>query len=349
MTSHATKSLLSVLGGTPLHPPPIWLMRQAGRYLPEYRALRAEAGSFLSLCFDPEKAARVTLQPIERFGFDAAILFADILLVPMALGQKLWFEEGEGPRLAPVTNATELDGLDITQISERLAPIYETVQRVKDGLDEKTAFIGFAGAPWTVATYMIAGRGTPNQAPAKLKAYQDPGFVRALMDVLVEATIDYLDAQIAAGCEVIQLFDTWAGGLPPALIDELVIMPTQRIVTGLKSRQPQVPIIGFPRGLGTQIGRYASETGIDGLGLGTGESITVARKLVGPKLALQGNLDPLALLAGGDALEMAVKQLLKETKGTLSIFNLGHGILPQTPPEHVARLIELVRDSRVCQ
>lgn len=336
----ATKPLLDVLGGRTLDPPPVWLMRQAGRYLPEYRAVRAKAGSFLDLCYNPELAAEVTLQPVRRFGFDAAILFADILLVPHALGVDVRFEEGEGPCLSPVSQKSALDGLRFDE--RRLAAVYETVRRVKQELPPKVALIGFAGASWTVATYMIAGRGTADQAHAKLLAYRDPDLVDALIDRLVHATANYLSAQVDAGAEVLQLFDTWAGGLAKPLFDRLVIAPTRRLVTEVKVRHPDVPIIGFPRGIGLRLPAYVENTGVDAVGIATGDDLRQLRALM-PRVCVQGGLDPLALVAGGEALRTGVAGLLAAAKGHPYIFNLGHGILPETPPEHVAELVKLVR------
>ena len=337
------RRMLQVLNGTPLDPPPVWLMRQAGRYLPEYRRVREQAGSFLDLCFNPELAAEVTLQPIRRFGFDASILFADILLVPHAVGQNLWFETGEGPRLTPVTSAAELSALSAAEASERLSPVMETVERLRRDLPAETTLIGFAGAPWTVATYMIAGRGSPDQADAKLAAYRDPGFVDGLLDLLVEVTADYLSAQVEAGCDVLQIFDTWAGGLSPSLMERCVLDPTKALIARVKARHPEVPVIGFPRAIGWWMGVYVRETGIDALGLGTGENVTECLKTLPPGLPVQGNLDPLVLLSGGDSLKEAVLGIKAAMGDRPYIFNLGHGILPPTPPDHVEELLRLVR------
>jgi len=342
--AEAYKPLLEVLAGKALDPPRIWLMRQAGRYLPEYRALRSKAGSFLDLCFNPEFAAEVTLQPIRRFGFDGAILFADILLVPYGLGQKLWFAEGEGPRLEPLTNSTALARLQRESMLSRVAPVFETVRRVKAALPREVALIGFAGAPWTVATYMIAGRGTPDQAPAIEAARRDPAFYGALNNLLVASTIEYLGAQIEAGAEVIQLFDTWAGSVPSDLFDSLVIEPAQKIVAALRSKYPLVPIIGFPRNIGMQIHDYAERTGVTAVSLSSADALQAIGGFA-PGLILQGGLDPAALVAGGEMLENGVERLLRAVHGRPYIFNLGHGIVPQTPPENVARLVELIRQS----
>ncbi|MFZ1990896.1 MAG: uroporphyrinogen decarboxylase [Alphaproteobacteria bacterium] len=345
MAGNVSKPLLRVLAGEALVPPPIWLMRQAGRYLPEYRALRAKAGSFLDLCFNPEFAAEVTLQPIRRFNFDAAILFADILLVPYGLGQKLWFEEGEGPRLEPITSSEALKRLQPEKVLERVAPVFETVRRVRAALSKEVALIGFAGAPWTVTTYMIAGRGTPDQAPAREAARSDPAFFAALNALLVDATVSYLDAQIRAGAEMIQLFDTWAGSVPADLFETLVIQPTAEIVNALRKRHPRVPVIGFPRNAGAQLQTYAERTGVSAVSLSSSDVMAALANF--PRgIALQGGLDPLALVEGGETLENATRQLLNAARGRPYIFNLGHGIVPQTPPENVARLVELVRSAR---
>lgn len=340
------KPLLRVLSGESLAKPPLWLMRQAGRYLPEYRATRTRAGGFLDLCYSPEFAAEVTLQPIRRFGFDAAILFADILLVPHALGQRLEFLEGEGPRLEPVTTSKDMAGLRLDGLTDRLQPVFETLERVKAALPASTTLIGFAGAPWTVATYMIAGAGTNDQAPAKRLAYQEPEVFDRLLDLITEATIAYLSRQAQAGAEVLQIFDTWAGGVSPALMERAVLQPIREIVTRLRTDHPDVKIIAFPRGIGSWLPRFSSEVTVDGLSLGTGEDVSSIQKAMPRPVALQGNLDPLVLVAGGPALDAAVKRLLDEMRGQPYIFNLGHGILPETPIDHVMRLVHLVREAR---
>ncbi|MGB0919815.1 MAG: uroporphyrinogen decarboxylase [Alphaproteobacteria bacterium] len=338
-----TKPILDVLAGNRLDPPPLWMMRQAGRYLKEYLAVRAEAGSFLELCYDSDKAAEVTLQPIRFFEMDAAILFADILLVPQAMGGKLWFAEGEGPRFEPVTTAQAIEGLSAGDPDGVLKPVYETVSKVKAGLPQETALIGFAGAPWTVATYLVAGRGTPDQAPARKLAHDDPALMDLLIDKIVGATIPYLKNQIAAGAEVIQLFDSWASYLAPRDFERLVIRPTLKIVKALKADYPETPIIGFPRGAGTAIGAYARETGVDAIGLDTGVDPQGVNALLPKGLPVQGALDPLALRAGGAALEDGVKACLQGFAERPHIFNLGHGIVLDTPREHVARAVALVR------
>jgi uroporphyrinogen decarboxylase len=338
------RRFLRPFAGEAVSPPPIWLMRQAGRYLPEYGAVRTKAGGFLDLCYTPALAAEVTLQPIRRYGFDAAILFSDILVVPDALGQKVAFVEGEGPRLDPVRSAVDLGRLSRDATRPKFALVSETVARLRQDLPRETALIGFCGAPWTVASYMVEGQGSPDQRAARLWAYRDPvGFGR-LIDLLVEASIEYLSGQVQAGADVLQIFDTWAGALPPVEFEAWVVAPTRRIVSEVRARHPKVPIIGFPRGAGGKIERYIVETGVQGVGCDTGmeaEHMRILAKSMGA--VVQGNLDPLALVAGGEALERQTVGLLKELAGVPYIFNLGHGIVPETPPEHVERLVALVR------
>jgi uroporphyrinogen decarboxylase len=336
-------ALVATLAGKAPTPPPVWLMRQAGRYLPEYRAVREKAGGFLDLCYTPALAAEVTLQPIRRFGFDAAILFSDILVVPDALGQRVTFAEGEGPRLDPIRAAADLSRLDPKRTADTFARVYETVARVRGELAPETALIGFCGAPWTVATYMVAGEGSADQADARLWAYRDPAGFAQLIDTLVETSIVYLDGQVAAGADALQIFDTWAGALPEPEFERWVVAPTARIVTELKRRHPHVPIIGFPRGAGAKAERYLEATGVNGLGCDTSVPLAAMRKLADRGVAVQGNLDPLLLVAGGAALEARVRDTLEAMRGAPFIFNLGHGIVPQTPPEHVGRLVALVR------
>lgn len=338
-----TKPLLRVLAGERQAVPPVWLMRQAGRYLPEYRAVREKAGGFLDLCFNPELAAEVTLQPVRRFGFDAAILFSDILVVPLSLGRKVEFLAGEGPKLEPLTDA---DG--VKRLAERIdgavvAPVLETVRRVRGGLDDKTALIGFCGAPWTVATYMVAGEGTPDQAPARMFAYRDPGTFSALIDHLVTASIEYLVGQLNAGAECVQIFDTWAGVLPEAEFARWSIAPTKRIVDGVRTQVKGARIIGFPRGAGAKLARYVGETGVDAVGLDWTQDLAYARDTIQPLKPVQGNVDPVALLAGGAALDREVDTVMQALAGGPFIFNLGHGILPQTPIAHVERMLKRVR------
>ena len=338
MTSKPFLRLLE--NSQPPETPPIWLMRQAGRYLPEYRATRETAGGFLDLCYNPALAEEVTLQPIRRYGFDASILFADILLIPQALGQKLWFETGEGPRLTPIMDAPTLDGSDIMAT---LAPVIETVGRLSKSLPAETTLIGFAGAPWTVATYMVAGRGTPDQAPARELAERQPEAFQAIIDVLVEATIEYLHAQVLAGAEVVQLFESWAGSLTGAAFERWCIEPVAKIVQGLRGRGVSVPIIGFPRAADHDMADYVARTACQILGLDTfADRKSLAANL--PKeIILQGNLDPLTLVEGGAKLDAAIDEILQDFEGRRFVFNLGHGIVPQTPPEHVAQLVNRIR------
>ncbi len=338
------RRFLAPFGGLSIDPPPVWLMRQAGRYLPEYRAVRAKAGSFLNLCYSPALAAEVTLQPIRRYGFDAAILFSDILVVPDALGQKVEFVEGEGPRLEPVRTTAELARLDKSATRAKYEIVCETVARLRQDLPHETALIGFCGAPWTVATYMAAGRGTPDQADARLWAYRDPQGFGRLIDLLTETSIEYLSMQISAGADALQIFDTWAGSLPPRGFSAWVVEPTRRIVEAVRGRHPQVPVIGFPRGAGQKIGAYAKLTGVQGIGCDTGMDVGDMAELARTQqVVVQGNLDPLALVAGGREMELQVRALLRSLRGVPHVFNLGHGIVPETPPENVARLVDLVR------
>ena len=338
-----TPSLLRALAGKSGNPPPIWLMRQAGRYLPEYRELRATAGSFLDLCYNPELASRVTLQPIERFGFDAAILFSDILVVPDALGQDVKFVEGEGPVLEPIVDRDGLQKLSRDDFMAHLAPVFETVRQVRSSLDDSVTLIGFCGAPWTVATYMVGGRGSPDQAAARSFAYRDPeGFV-SLMDLLVEVSIEYLCAQIDAGAQAVQLFDSWAGNLPDDQFATWCVTPAKRIVDGVRSHAPDVPIIGFPRAVGPLYTEFIDQTGVNGVSCDTSLPLAFIRDELQSRATVQGNLDPLLLVSGGDALDRRVDEILEALSGGPFIFNLGHGIVPQTPPEHVAQLVERIR------
>ena len=335
------KPLLAVLSGGKTERKPIWLMRQAGRYLPEYRELRAAKGGFLALATDSDAAAEITLQPIRRFGFDGAILFSDILIVPWALGQDLAFTAGEGPRLSPPLAAAALEAL--APAPERFQPIYRTVEKVKAALPAETTFLGFAGSPWTVATYMIAGQGSREQAEARGYAYRDPQAFAAIIAAIETATVDYLSGQIEAGVEAIQLFDSWAGSLAPDQFEQWVIAPTARIVAALKARHPDVPVIGFPKGAGGKLGAYARETGVDAIGLDETVDPRWALRELPEGLPVQGNLDPLALLAGGAALEKVVGRILSAFEGRPHIFNLGHGIIKETPIAHVEHLLALVR------
>ncbi len=339
------KLILDVLNGGSRKPPPVWLMRQAGRYLPEYRALREKAGGFLDLVFNPELAAKVTLQPIRRFGFDAAILFSDILVVPHALGQTVTFAAGEGPLLDPIKDRTDFERLTSAIDHQVLAPVYETIRRVKADLPPGVTLLGFCGAPWTVATYMVAGHGTPDQAPARLFAYRDAAAFDVLMDVLVEASASYLVRQFQAGADAVQIFDTWAGVLSPEQFARWCIAPTKRIVTMVRLQVPTAKIIGFPRGAGSQLPRYVAETGVDAAGLDWMIDRDFAREHVQGSVPVQGNLDPLVLLAGGIALDRAVDAVLDAFAGGPFIFNLGHGILPETPIVHVEQMLKRVRGS----
>ncbi len=338
------KKLLRVLNGEALDVPPIWLMRQAGRYLPEYLETRTKAGSFLELCYTPELAEEVTLQPIRRFGFDAAILFADILLVPQALGMDLWFAEGEGPRLAWPGDSRNLGALrPADEIDETLGPVYETVRRLSGSLPDDVTLIGFAGAPWTVATYMAAGRGTPDQGPARRWIYDDPSGFSRLIDVLTEATIAYLCRQIEAGAEVVKLFDSWAGALTPGAFRRFSVEPAHRIGQAIAQRHPGVPVIGFPRGAGVMYEEFARATGVQGIALDQQMPLDWARRAL-PGVALQGNLDPILMVVGGDPLKDAAKRIVGEMAGAPHIFNLGHGITPDASPAHVEQLLQSVRN-----
>lgn len=334
---------LRALSGEKTTIPPLWLMRQAGRYLPEYREVRSKAGGFLELCYNPAFATEVTLQPIRRFGFDAAILFSDILVVPHALGQKVWFAEGEGPKLEALADAGDLAKLDEELNLERLAPVFETVERVRAALPAETALIGFCGAPWTVASYMLAGKGTPDQAPARLVAYSDPVFLDRLIERLIEASIVYLSRQIDAGAQVVQVFESFASALPPGLIEKLSFTPLRRIVAGVKAKHPQAKVILFARGAGPRLEGLAQSSGADGIGLDWGVDPRWAAATLNPEVTLQGNLDPLALIAGGEALQRDVAAIREAMSERPFIFNLGHGIQPQTPVAHVEQLVKLVR------
>jgi uroporphyrinogen decarboxylase len=340
------KRLLRTLGGEAVWPPPVWLMRQAGRYLPEYRAVRAGVKDFVALCTTPDLAAEVTLQPIRRYGFDAAILFSDILMLPWALGHGLEFKEGEGPVLPKLRDEAGLAALDPSRVADRVAPIMETVRRVRSGLLSEgfadTTLIGFAGAPFTVACYMVEGGGSKDFAHVRGMAYAQPALFQRLMDVLTEATVDYLSAQVEAGAEVLMLFDSWAGVLSPSLFRAHCIAPATRIVTALRERHPDVPVIGFPRLAGMMAREYTA-TGVNCVGVDTGSDIGAVAAMLPAHIAVQGNLDPLAVVAGGRAMTTEVAAILDAMRGRPFIFNLGHGIVPQTPPQHVAALLELVR------
>jgi uroporphyrinogen decarboxylase len=341
------KSILQVLTGYQQKVPPVWMMRQAGRYLPEYRAIREKVPKFLDLCFNPELATEVTLQPIRRFGFDAAILFSDILVIPHALGQKVEFAAGEGPRLeaidAPLALTRLSDKMDLEEKLEVLAPVYETVKRVRAALPAETTLLGFCGAPWTVATYMIAGRGTPDQAPARIFAYRWPEAFSALIDQLVDVSAGYLVRQLRAGADAVQIFDTWAGVLAPEEFAKWCIAPARRIVELVRAEVPDAKLIGFPRGVGASLAVYARDVPVDAVGLDWMIDKNFARDEVQSLKPVQGNLDPLALLAGGDALDRGVDAVLAAFAAKPLIFNLGHGILPETPIAHVEQMLKRVR------
>ena len=337
-----TRPLLAVLKGERRDPPPVWLMRQAGRYLPEYRDLRARKGGFLELAYDSEAAAEITLQPIRRFGFDGAILFSDILVIPHALGQDLRFEAGEGPRLSPTLVDHQLDAL--TRTPERLLPIYQTIRNVRAGLPAQTTFLGFAGSPWTVATYMVAGQGSKEQAETRRMAYRDPAAFGAIVDALIEATADYLSNQIDAGVDAVQLFDSWSGSLAPREFERWVIAPTVELVKRIKARHPHVPVIGFPKGAGGKLPAYARETGVDAVGLDETVDPVWADANLPANLPVQGNLDPLALIAGGERLAEAIDMIRGAFPERPHVFNLGHGILPDTPIAHVEALLARLRN-----
>ncbi len=335
-------ALLRVLDGETLERPPIWIMRQAGRYLPEYRELRTRAKSFLDFCYSPALATEAVMQPLRRFPLDAAILFSDILVVPDALGQKVWFVEGEGPRLAPLIPQDVWDFVDPEKAIQRLAPVYEAVERIKAAIPDDVALIGFAGAPWTVATYMLQGRGG-DKDEARRTIYLRPSDVDALLGLLVETTAQHLAAQVKAGADCLQIFESWAEGLPPAQFKQVVIEPTRRLVARLRELGVTAPVIGFPRGAGAQIGAYAHETGVHALGVDTQTPAAFAIGAAPKGMPLQGNLDPQTLVAGGAALDRAVEDVLASFKGAPHIFNLGHGITPEASPENVARLVALVK------
>jgi len=341
MMTPISKPLLSVLKGAKTDTLPLWLMRQAGRYLPEYRALRAEKGGFLELVHDSAAAAEVTLQPIRRFGFDGAILFSDILVIPHALGQDLWFEAGEGPRLAPKLVDIGLSALQ--RAPERLSPVIETVRQVKAALPPQTTFLGFAGSPWTVATYMVAGQGSREQAETRRFAYRDPKAFGEIITAIADLTVEYLSDQIEAGVDAVQLFDSWSGSLSPRQFEHWVIAPTERIISKLKARHPQAVVIGFPKGAGGKLPAYAREVGADAIGLDETVDPNWAHQNLPKDVPVQGNLDPLALITGGDTLDQAITRIIDAFRDRPHIFNLGHGILPDTPIAHVEALVARIR------
>ena len=344
-----TKKLLSVLAGETVWPPPVWLMRQAGRYLPEYRAVRANVRDFIALCTTPDLAAEVTLQPIRRYGFDAAILFSDILILPWALGQGLQFKEGEGPVMPPIRDDAGFRALSQDRLMDKTAPIMETVREVRAGLKKEgfdnTALIGFAGAPFTVACYMVEGSGSRDFAATRTLAYQNPALFDGIMDLVTDATVKYLAAQIEAGAETVMLFDSWAGVLAPSQFRKYVIAPARKIVAALRDMYPYVPVIGFPRMAGLILEEYAADTGVAAVGIDTAVDIGRAAAMLPKTVAVQGNLDPLVLVAGGESMRNDARAVLDAMRDRPFIFNLGHGIVPQTSPEHVGELIELIRAS----
>lgn len=335
--------MLRALRGEITERPPVWLMRQAGRYLPEYRETRKQAGGFLELCYTPELAVEVTLQPIRRYGFDASILFSDILVVPHGLGQKVWFEEGEGPKLAPLERPDALDGLRLEGMVERLAPVYETVRGLSAALPPETTLIGFSGAPWTLATYMLEGGTSKQFVTCKRWALAEPEAFGRLIDLLEQAVVEHLSAQAAAGAEVLQIFDSWAGALPVRALRQWSLEPLKRIVAALKARHPGVPVILFPRGAGLLYLDFAAESGAEGLSLDSNLPPVWAAEALSPQVTLQGNLDPLYLVAGGSAMEAAAEEIVSAFENRPFIFNLGHGVVPQTPPENVERLLKVIR------
>jgi uroporphyrinogen decarboxylase len=346
LTENSKKPLLDVLGGQKRSPPPIWMMRQAGRYLPEYREVRAKAGGFLDLCFTPDFAVEVTLQPIRRFGFDAAIIFSDILVLPYALGRDVRFEVGEGPRLDPLDTPQKVAAMATEADFGKLEPVHEALRRVRRELAGNVTLIGFCGAPWTVATYMVAGQGTPDQAPARIMAYRHPEAFSRIIDALVENSIEYLVGQLKAGADCVQIFDTWAGVLPPREFLRWSIAPTARIVEGVRAKIPDARIIGFPRGAGALLPAYIGATRVDAVSIDWAAEPSLIRERVQNRVAVQGNLDPLALIAGGTALERAIDDVLSNYGQGRLIFNLGHGILPETPIAHVEQMVKRVRDFR---
>jgi uroporphyrinogen decarboxylase len=339
------KPLLKALAGQSSDRPPVWLMRQAGRYLPEYRALRAKAPSFVEFCLTPEMAIEVTLQPVRRFGMDGAIIFADILLIPHALGQTVGFVQNEGPKLESIRDAAGVAKLSAARVAEILAPVMQTIKGVGAALPADVTLIGFAGAPWTVATYMIEGQGKTEFENCRRLMWTEPKLFAALMDKLVDATAAYLIAQAEAGAEALQIFDTWAGAVPAPLFETAVVEPTARIIKAVKAAFPSIPIIGFPRAAASHLATYAARTGVDAVGVDHFTGLAFARHAVGDKIALQGNLDPMLLLAGGEAMERDARRILGAAKGKPFVFNLGHGVMQPTPPDHVARLIEIVKSS----
>lgn len=344
MASASTKPILSVLSGHAQTVPPVWLMRQAGRYLPEYREIRARARDFLDFCYTPSLATEATLQPIRRYGFDGAILFADILLILDAMGLGVRFAAGEGPLVEAIQGPADLEKVAPETVRDRLSPVYETVRRVRAGLPEETTLIGFAGSPWTVALYAIEGRGGTDKKTAKLWAHQRPAELAAVLDRIADATIAYLTAQVDAGAQVLMLFESWAEGLPDNVFRDIVIGPNRRIVAGLRAAGVRVPVIGFPRGAGAMLGEFHAGSGVDAVGLDTAAVPAHVMASLPAGVAVQGHLDPLLLIAGGEALDQRVRALKQAYAGRPHIFNLGHGILPETPPENVERMLRVLRE-----
>ena len=347
MMNRQIKPLLQVLGGQTSRRPPFWFMRQAGRYLPEYRALRAKAPNFLTFCYTPELAVEATLQPLRRFHMDAAILFSDILVIPDALGQAVSFREGEGPVLDPIRKPGELERLGNGDVLAHLEPVFATVRGVRQALPEDIALIGFAGAPWTVATYMVEGRSGADFVTVKRWSEEDAAGFGRMIDLLVDATASYLLAQIEAGAEVVQIFDSWAGVLSPQGFERWVMKPTKELVSRIKARFPETPVIGFPRGAGKLYERYVRDTGVDAVGLDTNVPLDFAAETLQAHVAVQGNLSPALLVKGKGEMEEEARRILSRLSNGPFVFNLGHGIVPTTPPEHVAQLSDLVRDWRV--
>lgn len=340
------KLFLKTLKGELTERVPFWFMRQAGRYLPEYMALRAEAGSFLDLCYNPGFATEVTLQPIRRFSMDAAILFSDILVIPHALGQDLAFKVGEGPVLTPVNNLEKLEALSMDRLHDHLSPVYQTVSNLSERLPENVALIGFAGAPWTVATYMVGGRGSKDQADTRLMAYQDRETFTKLIDLLVRSTSEYLIKQVDHGAEALQIFDSWSGSLPADEFITWCVEPMQKIVENIRAAHPDIPIIGFPKGAGAKIKNYINKTKVNAVSIDTSMSTSWVRDSIQPLCTVQGNLDPLLLVGGGAPLEKAVYHILDHLKDGAHVFNLGHGIIPQTPPENVKMVSDIILNYR---
>ncbi|MFC7292343.1 uroporphyrinogen decarboxylase [Hirschia litorea] len=341
--SQSEKKLLETLKGRIYEHPPVWMMRQAGRHLPEYLELRSRAKDFLDFCYSPSLATEATLQPIRRYGMDGAILFADILLILDAMGRNVRFVAGEGPKVDPAERASDLDKFPIETLLDRMSPVYETVSRVKTQLPSETTLIGFAGAPWTVAVYAIEGKGGTDKSKARLKAYQEPDDLDAMLDILVETTAHYLKAQADAGADALMVFDSWAEGLSENSMERLVVKPTEKLIERVRELGVTQPIIGFPRGSGAMLGRYAEQTGVTGVGLDTALPVNYANEVVPKGMPVQGNLDPLLLIAGGNEMDSRIRQIKAAFKNRPHIFNLGHGVTPQTPIANVERAVRVIR------